>query len=174
MGRSGKGVESARGVNAAKHRALQIPVTMKNLQRKSCVLLPILAWLGACSSFPDRLEAERARYEAYAGAPLEQLTYLGRYDHWKPLSRTQLVIWTTPWDAYLINVAPPCADLPFVNGVTLTTAGFHTIYPRADFVKVKGGWNCQIEQIRPVDYRRMQADLKNQGPPDAVPSRNAN
>jgi hypothetical protein len=38
------------------------------------------------------------------------------------------------------------------------------------------GWNCQIEQIRPVDYRRMQADLRNQNQqaPDAGPSKSAN
>jgi hypothetical protein len=46
--------------------------------------------------------------------------------------------------------------------VTLTTFGLHTIHPRVDFVKVQGGWKCQIEQIRPVDYRRMQADVRNQ------------
>lgn len=134
---------------------------MRRFQR-SCALLPVLAGLGCCSTFTDRLEADRVRYESYAGAPVEEISYLGRYDGWKPLSRTQLVIWTTPWDAYLINVAAPCADLPFVNRVTLTTSGLHTIHPRVDFVKVQGGWNCQIEQIRPVDYRRMQADLRNQ------------
>jgi hypothetical protein len=144
--------------------------------RRICALLPPLAWLGSCSTYTDRLEANRVRYESYAGAPVNEISYLGRYDGWKPLSRTELVIWTTPWDAYLINVASPCADLPFVDNVTLTTSGLHTIHPRVDFVKVKGGWICQIEQIRPVDYRRMQADLKNENQQarDAASSRSAN
>jgi hypothetical protein len=79
---------------------------MRRFQR-NCALLPILAGLGCCSTFTDRLEADRVRYESYAGAPLEEISYLGPYDGWKPLSRTEFVIWTTPWEAYLINVAAP-------------------------------------------------------------------
>jgi hypothetical protein len=65
--------------------------------------------------------------------------------------------------------------MSFVDHAALTTSGPHTIYSRFDFAKVKG-WNCQIEQIRPVDYRRMQADLRNQNQqaPDAGPSKSAN
>ena len=119
----------------------------------------------ACSSIPlkQRQEATLERYEKYAGAPIDHITYLGRYDGWTPLSPDQLVVWTTPWEAYLIKVGAPCADLTFQNGISLTTnGGFNTVATRFDYVKT-GHWQCQIEQIRPVDYRRMQADLRAQG-----------
>lgn len=79
------------------------------------------------------------------------------------LSPDQQVIWTTTWEAYLIKVAQPCADLRFSNQAALTTsAAFHSIYTRIDFVKTQH-WECQIEEIRPVDYRRLKADLRKQG-----------
>jgi hypothetical protein len=38
----------------------------------------------------------------------------------------------------------------------------HTVYSRGlDYVKVRG-WRCPIEQIRPVDYGRLQADLRRE------------
>ena len=125
----------------------------------------LLLQLSACADVPPdaRNKAELERFEAYAGAPLREIVYMGRYQGWKPLSRAYFVLWTTPWEAYLIKVEQPCADMPFSFSMSLNATEAHVLQTRADTVKTQG-WTCPIEQIRPVDYRRMQAELKNQAP----------
>jgi Family of unknown function (DUF6491) len=117
--------------------------------------------LGACATGIPKHESDaatRARYEQYAGAPVDHITYLGHYSGWEPLGRDALVIWTGINDAYLLKVNGPCPDLPFATHVGLTATG-STVYARFDFVTVRH-WRCQIAEIRPVDYRRMRADLR--------------
>lgn len=120
-----------------------------------------VATLAACQSGIPRHETQaelRERYVSYAGPPLDRMTWLGRFDSWESLGDNRLVVYTTPRDAYLLTVTPPCNDLPFVQTIGLTaTSG--TVYPRLDSVKVKG-WRCPIAEIRRIDYARMRADLR--------------
>jgi hypothetical protein len=142
---------------------LQEVLPMKHRRRALRIawLLGLVALLAACSSIPlqEREHAERERIEAYAGQPVDHFTWLGRYDGWKPLSRDEALVWTTPQKAYLIKVASPCEDLRFAGHIGLTST-LDTVYSRGlDYVKVRG-WRCPIKQIRPVDYGRLQADLR--------------
>jgi hypothetical protein len=125
--------------------------------------LAAFALLTACSGIPlkERQDAQRSRYEAYAGAPVDQFTWLGRYDSWQPIGTNELVVWTTPSQAYLIKVAPPCDNLNFVNRIGLTSTG-STVSARFDFVKVGHRWRCPIQEIRPIDYQRMRTDLRQE------------
>jgi Family of unknown function (DUF6491) len=126
------------------------------------LLLPAVAFLTACSGIPlkQRQDAQRTRYEAYAGSPIDRFTWLGRYDSWQPIGTNELVVWTTPFQAYLIKVAPPCDNLEFVNHIGLTSTA-NTVSSRFDFVKV-GRWRCPIQEIRPLDYQRMRQDMRKQ------------
>jgi hypothetical protein len=126
-------------------------------------LLSATALLTACSGIPlkQRQDAQRARYEAYAGPPVEQFTWLGRYDSWQPIGTNEVVVWTTPFQAYLIKVAPPCDNLQFVNRIGLTSTA-NTVSARFDFVKVGRQWRCPIQEIRPVDYQRMRQDMRKE------------
>ncbi len=129
---------------------------------KGTWLLPTVALLTACSGIPlkQRQEAERSRYESYAGPPVESFTYLGRYDSWQSIGTNQVVVWTTPFQAYLIKVAPPCNNLEFAQRIGLTSTA-NTVSSRFDFVKV-GHWRCPIQEIRPVDYQRMRQDMRKE------------
>jgi hypothetical protein len=138
---------------------------MKHRWNRSRVawLLGAVALLTACSSIPlkEREQAERERIEAYAGQPVDHFTWLGRYDGWKALSRDEALVWTTPDKAYLIKVDQPCEDLRFAAHIGLTST-LNTVYSRElDYLKVRG-WRCPITQIRPVDYGRLQADLRRE------------
>jgi Family of unknown function (DUF6491) len=143
-------------------------------RRPSVLLFALSVLLAACASPPreQRDAADLARYQSYAGAPVEQIAYMGRYQGWQPLSRAQLVLWTTPWQAYLITVAQPCADLPFSTSMALNASSPNVLRTRTDSIKAQG-WTCPIEEIRPIDYRRMQADMAGakQGAP---PTKNVN
>lgn len=125
--------------------------------------LPLLA-LVACSGIPleQRQDELRARYDSYAGAPIQQFTWLGHYDSWEPIGTNELVVRTTLNQAYLIRVAPPCENLEFTNRIELTSTA-NTVYAHLDFVKVgigSGGWRCPIQEIRPVDYLKMRQDMR--------------
>jgi hypothetical protein len=129
-------------------------------KRRAAWLLPAAALLTACSGIPlrQREDAQRDRYHQYAGAPIPQFTYLGRYDSWTAIDRYELVVWTTINDAYLITVQPPCEDLQFTNRIGLTQTA-NTVSQRFDFVKVHG-MNCFIKSIQPVNYLKMKQDRR--------------
>jgi hypothetical protein len=136
---------------------------MSTLKIHGAWLLTATVLLSACSGIPlkQRQDEQRARYEAYAGPPIEQFTWLGRYDSWQSIGTNQLVVWTTPFQAYLIKVAPPCENLQFANRIGLTSTA-NTVSARFDFVKVGHQWRCPIQEIRPVDYQRMRQDMRKQ------------
>lgn len=125
-------------------------------------LLVAAALLVSCSGIPlkQREAAERNRFEAYAGKPVDHFTWLVRYDGWEPISRYQLVVWTDIDTAYLITVFQPCTDLMFARRIGLSSTA-DTVYAHFDSVRVEG-WRCTINTIQPVDYRRMQRDLRAQ------------
>jgi hypothetical protein len=113
-----------------------------------------------------------ARYMAYAGPPIPYFTWLGRFYSWEPLGKDQLVVYTTPGDAYLLKVWPPC-DLRFVINAIGITSTARTIYSGLDSITVNaagtgpGPWRCPIDEIRKIDYKRMRADQRaqSQNPP---------
>ena len=127
--------------------------------------------LYSCASTTHQSDqARRAQFAAYAGPPIQQFTWLGHFDSWEPLGRTDLVVFTTPSDAYLLKVWPPC-DLRFAFngrgnetiGVTSTggtvSAGLDSVIERSPAI---GRTVCPISEIRRVDYRRMLADERRQ------------
>lgn len=128
-----------------------------------------LALLGACGGIPrhDSEQLVRERFASYAGPPIDHFSWLGRYDSWQALSKSELVVFTTPWDAYLLKIWPPC-DARFANRIGLTSTG-GAVYARLDAVKI-GRDRCPIEEIHKVDYRRMQADMRRDAQPKPQPA----
>ncbi len=130
---------------------------------KPLTFVGLAALIAACSSGSPRLTdaQQRERYAAYAAPPVESFTWLGRFYNWQTLGDNQLVVFTTPSDAYLLTVQSPCNQLPFAQTVGVTaTAG--TVHARLDSVTVQG-WHCPITEIRPVDYARLRAEKPKSG-----------
>jgi hypothetical protein len=125
-------------------------------------LLATASVLSACSGIPlkEREQAERERYEAYAGQPVDHFTWFGHYDGWDPIGPHELVVWTDINTAYLVKVASPCENLQFANRIGLTSTA-NTVYSKFDFVTTHG-WRCPIQEIRPIDYKRLRQDLRNE------------
>ena len=96
------------------------------------------------------------RYDGYIGAPIHSFNAF-RPQSWSPVSRDQLILWTSLNDAWLLRVWPNCNDLQFANSVrvTSTTSTISTM----DRVLV-GRDSCPIEEIRPIDIRQWKADRK--------------
>jgi len=121
------------------------------------ILAGVLA--SACATTGGVIERTKGeqlldKYEPYLGEPVHSFTALQK-DSWQPISRTQLVLWTTINDAYLLTVTDTCPYLPFAQavGVTSTTSQISTL----DYVLVRGD-RCPITEIRPIDVRRMKTD----------------
>jgi hypothetical protein len=121
--------------------------------------------LAACSGIARRAKDQETqeRYLAYAGAPTDRFSYFGHFDNWTALNNTELVVWTSINDAYLLDVQQPCTGLQFATRIGLTST-FNTVNRGLDSV-VFERQRCPISQIRPVDYKRLMAERRNAAHP---------
>ena len=71
------------------------------------------------------------------GEPVESFTILTGLYSWHALDDDTVVVWTTPWQAYLVELAFPSHDLKFVQAIGLTSFGSR-VYSKFDAVKVRG------------------------------------
>lgn len=141
----------------------------RRLNRFMGVLLA--AALSASASAAPPLAEQRASYESYAGAPVQEFTWLRRYYSWYYLGRVEsqyeLALWTTPFDAYLLKVSRPCETLPFVGGIKLSSTS-RTVTRDVDYLVVSGNGGpperCYIREIRPLDTHRLSQDPKVKPP----------
>lgn len=108
----------------------------------------------ASSSGISRSEELLDKYEPYLGEPVTNFTAF-RQQSWQPISRNQLVLWTSINDAYLLTVTNNCPNMMFTNAVSVTSTG--SSISTHDAVLVRGD-RCQIQQIQPIDVRRMRND----------------
>jgi hypothetical protein len=125
---------------------------MKNL----LALALVAAVASGCASGLSRSSGDRVleRYESYIGEPIRGFTAF-RMQSWQPVSRTQLILWTSINDAYLLTIANNCPELMFTDSVqvTSTASGVSTL----DQVRV-GGDRCPIQKIQPIDIRQWRQD----------------
>lgn len=109
-----------------------------------------------CASGLSRTRGDQvlARYEPYIGEPIHSFTAF-RQQSWQPVSRTQLILWTSISDAYLLTLTNNCPDLMFSNSVSVssTASSISTL----DHVNVRGD-RCLIEKIQPIDMRAYRRD----------------
>jgi hypothetical protein len=126
--------------------------------------------LAACASVPyaQRLQQRQQAYNAAAGAPVQsfRLIFNNIYS-WEPLSDTQLVVYTQPTRAYLLDVWP-CSNLTFTNAIGLTSFASQV---QVGFDKVLSGRGyvpCPIKQIRPVDLAQFKLEKEAQRHVDSL------
>ncbi len=147
------------------------------LKKQSIMVVLAVAMLAACSSVPyaQRRQQRQQAYSAAAGAPVRsfRLVLGASIYSWEPLSDTQLVVYTLPTRAFLLDVWP-CNNLTFTNGIGLTSfaqevqTGFDKVLTGRGYVP------CMIKQIRPVDLARLKLEKEAQRQVDSMPRDNAN
>lgn len=130
----------------------------------------------ACSSIPyaQRQQQRQAAYLAAAGAPVRHFRFTTSLWSWEPLSDSQVVIYTRPRQAWLLDLDAACWNLPYANAIGLTSS-LGQVSARFDEVLTGRGYPpCRIRQIRPVDMARLkleqQAQRKIDSPPRVEPS----
>lgn len=123
-------------------------------------LLAAAALLASCagiSSLKRQDDAEAARFNAYAGKPVDHFMWLIQHHGTAAISANQLVAWANADRPYLITVTQPCPDLMLnYRGISST---LDEVYARSNLVAA-GSHLCNIQSIRPVDYQRMQRALR--------------
>jgi len=127
----------------------------------------VLILLGGCAATTRLSDAERlARYQAYAGDPVDRFTQL-RIDNWESLDSNKLVLWNGRGEAYLLTVWDTCADLRQAQTITVisTSAQTVTVFDKIKVLKdprfgpmMTGLDTCPIREIRPIDVQQMRAD----------------
>lgn len=132
--------------------------------RMLLALLLLGVLLASCESVPyaQRLQQRQQAYSAAAGAPVRsfRLVMGEQIYSWEPLSDTQLVIYTLPSKAYLLDVWP-CNNLTFTNFIGLTSfasqvqTGFDKVLTGRPYIP------CMIKQIRPIDLARFKLEKES-------------
>jgi hypothetical protein len=134
---------------------------------QASLVLAALAAVTACTTVPaDRPGSElpaRARYMPYVGPPLDNFTWMMRFDGWEALSDSELIIFMGADTAYYLKVWAPCGTqgLRFAHLVGLTSSVGSTVTARLDSVRTQG-MNCPISEIRKLDYKRLREEARAQ------------
>jgi hypothetical protein len=108
------------------------------------------------TAFADTPATEQAnldRFQKYAGAPVENFTMWRMYK-WQGLGAETVAVWTGVNDVYMLKVGLPCIRLQDARAISVTSKMSHQVNRRLDFVNF-GTQQCQILEIRPVDYKAM-------------------
>lgn len=147
---------------------------MSKMQALSTVLIGML--LAACASQPytQRLQQRQQAYNAAAGAPVRSfLMVMGAQIYsWEALSDSQLVVYTLPNRAFLLDVWP-CNNLTFTTTIGLTSfanqvqTGFDKVLTGRPYIP------CVIKQIRPVNLAQFKLEKEAQRHMDSVPRDNS-
>ena len=96
------------------------------------------------------------RFEKYAGEPVDQFQFWSLYK-WQLVGPTKVVVWPTINEAYLLTVNEPCPGLEWANTIGVTSKQRHLVSSKFDYVTYGKG-QCQISEIRPIDYKTMLKD----------------
>lgn len=146
-------------------------------KNRSVMVLLVSALLAACSSVPyaQHLRQRQQAYSAAAGEPVRsfRLVLGASVYSWEALSDTQLVVYTLPNRAFLLDVWP-CNNLTFTNGIGLTSFASQA---QTGFDKVltgRGYVPCVIKKIRPVDLAQFKLEKEAQRHVDSLPRDSTN
>lgn len=142
---------------------------------RASVVLLLAGLLVACSSMPyaQRRQQRMAAYRAAAGAPVHSFRFVGTMWSWEPLGDTELVVYTRPDRAWLIDVGASCPNLPFANVIGLTSS-FDEVSVGFDRVLTGRGYiPCTISRIRPLDVAKLKIEQAKQREVEVEPRKPA-
>ena len=119
------------------------------------IMLTVLSGLAQADT-REYEKQELARFERYAGEPIEQFPMFELWE-WQVVGPTQLVVWSTIKDAYLLRVDRACNNLQWTHGLSVTQQMRQKVSQKFDFVVFRNE-RCKIIEIRPIDYQAMRKD----------------
>lgn len=121
-------------------------------------LAMLLAGVAALPAIAQQTSSERAdlaRYQKYAGVPVDDVRYF-QINGFEYLAPDKVAVWFGVNKLYLLTVELPCNNLAFANGIGLTSKN-NMLYRNFDFVTFDHQ-RCKIVKIEPVDELKMKQD----------------
>lgn len=138
------------------------------MKRFSLLSLLTLLALTACATGAARHDDglvggsdKLARYQPYMGEPVSQFNMYSSFDGWGEVDNEHVLIHTNVNESYLLTLAPVCINLPFATRIGVVSRFPNTVSSGFDSIRV-GRDTCRILEIRPVNYKKMQADLREE------------
>jgi len=113
--------------------------------RRGAAGLTLAAAFGIGAAAFAKAANDAAADAAPAYAQVESFTMLQRPHSWQALDADSVIVWATPWDPYLVELAFPSHDLRFARVLGLTSFGSR-VYAKFDAVNV-GGFRYPIASI---------------------------
>jgi hypothetical protein len=114
----------------------------------------VIGITGCATGLPRHTEAALpSDYVTFAGPPIDGF-HAFRPNNWESIGSNQLVIWSNPWDAYLLTVWPTCVGLPFANVIGLRT--YTGSVSRFDSIVLPDRTHCPISDIRRIDLKKVK------------------
>jgi hypothetical protein len=126
----------------------------------------------SCSTLQDRppnpADVQRlAEVQAIAGPPVDSFWFT-RMSSFEPIGQADLLVFTTPHEAWLLHLDGTCHNLDF-DPFLLVTSHDHRVSTLVDSVHVRHNpIPCEIKEIRPVNavtLRHVDREKKAQGQP---------
>lgn len=111
----------------------------------------LLLVLAGCVSVPSaqHRSQRQAAYAAAAGAPVSNFRFFTTLYSWEPLSEDQLVVYTRPREAWLLDLAG-CQNLLYTNSIALTSSLDQVSVNFDKVLTQNANFPCTISRIRPV------------------------
>lgn len=116
---------------------------------KLVLLITIFGFTGTVFAEQDEPLKTLERQEAYSiGVPVDRI-WSPRISGFKPISRKQIVIYTSPSKSYLVTLRSRATGIRFSEAIGITSTG-SSIYAKFDAVVVDG-FRYPIESITAID-----------------------
>jgi Family of unknown function (DUF6491) len=126
------------------------------LKRGAVGALALTVGLTLGSAAVARSKPEVRDVEPGAGyEQVDSIPMLTRPHSWTALDNDTLIVWATPFQPYLVELAFPSHDLRFDHAIGLTQSGSR-VYAKFDAVKVRG-FRYPIDSI----YKLTRDEAKN-------------
>ena len=139
---------------------------------RGALLVVLCAASVGCATAPSRNDRDTQRLSevsAVAGKPATSFRYSSLVSY-EPIGESDVLVFTSPREAWLLHLYGPCRDLEFGSFVGLTST-FGRVSVGYDKVLVRDNpIPCQIQEIRPVDtavLRRADHERKLQAQPSS-------
>ena len=124
------------------------------VRRLAAMGLAVGLTVGAgASSAPAAVQAGTTAVPAYE--EVDSIPMLRRPHSWSVIDDDTVVVWATPFDPYLVELAFRSPDLKFAQVIGITQFGSR-VYARFDAVKV-GGFRYPIDSI----YKMTREEARN-------------
>ena len=75
--------------------------------------------------------------ETQAYEQVDSFVMFRRPYSWQPVDDKTVILWATPFDAYLVELAFPSHDMKFVQGIGVSSTGSR-VYAKFDAVTIRG------------------------------------